>query len=115
MKKFFKIIGIVFLVILFLGFLGSLFDDKQSTTKSINGAETTENAAPVATSKPKIEILSTNDKADQFMSSVYIEVRNNSNKTAAYADFKSYYLDANGAVIASGLGNLSDFGPGETL
>ena len=123
MKKFFKVLGIVVLVIFILGFIGSLLDTNDSAATKTVGDQNTEvkattsdesEVAPTPKKKPDVEILSMNDKADSFMSSVFIEVRNNTNKTAGYADFKSYYLNEKGAIIAAGIGNLSDFGPGQT-
>lgn len=112
MKKFFKITGIIIAVIIVISIIGGLMDNGDSKTKSTTGApEPKEEAAPA---KPKIEVLSINEKSDAYSSSVYAEIRNNTDKTATYCDFKSIYLDESGAVIGSGIGNLSDLAPGQT-
>ena len=62
--------------------------------------------------KPKIEVVSHSLKKDEFSTTVYAVVKNNTNKKAEYIDVQSFFYDEQGNTVGSGLGNALELEAG---
>jgi len=107
MKKFLQIAGIVFVVLLLIGYFSSKDDAKTSTDTSTK----TEISTPA---KPAIEIISQNFINSEIGPKVVTEIKNNTNKAVTYIDLKSVFYDANNSIIGTGIGNATDIPAGQT-
>jgi len=107
MKKFLQIAGIVFVVLLLIGYFSSKDDAKTSTDTSTK----TEISTPA---KPAIEIISQNFINSEIGPKVVTEIKNNTNKAVTYIDLKSVFYDANNSIIGTGFGNATDIPAGQT-
>jgi PBP1b-binding outer membrane lipoprotein LpoB len=107
MKKFLQIAGIVFVVLLLIGYFSSKDDAKTSTDTSTK----TEISTPA---KPAIEIISQNFINSEIGPKVVTEIKNNTNKAVTYIDLKSVFYDANNTIIGTGFGNATDIPAGQT-
>jgi len=63
---------------------------------------------------PKIEVVSHNVKQDEYGTTVYAVVKNNTDKSASYIDIQAFFYDAQGDTIGSGLGNATNIDGGAT-
>lgn len=81
---------------------------------SCGGSGSKQVATEAEASKPAIEVVSHNLKTDEFSTTVFAVVKNNSDKTASYLDISSYFYDAEGVVLGSGMGNATEIAPGAT-
>lgn len=62
----------------------------------------------------KIEIVAQNLIQDEYSTTVIAVIHNNANKVATYVDLSSYFYDADGKVIATGMGNATNIEPGQS-
>jgi hypothetical protein len=121
MKKLFKIIAVVVLGLMVLGYL--LPDPKKdkatgnalaATGSEASATATTEPVAEAPAEKPELEILKTSETSNEFARTIHVKVRNNTDHLISYADLKGVYYDKKDGIVGTGMGNTANIAAGAT-
>ncbi|MFV8351573.1 FxLYD domain-containing protein [Flavobacterium sp. XS2P14] len=99
--KVLKWIGIVIVGIIVLGLL--LPDSDKKTEGKTEVAET---------SKEDIEVVKSSETTTERMSTIHVEVKNNTDKLLNSGQIKVIYEDAKGNIVGTGLGTILNLASG---
>lgn len=124
MKKLFKVIAVIFIGLVFLGWLlpdskkdkatGSALASTSETTTPVAATGEVAETAPAEAEKPELEILKSNETVTQYMRKIHVKVRNNTDHLISYADLKGVYYNKKGDVVGTGMGNAANIAAGAT-
>lgn len=99
--KVLKWIGIIIVGIIILGLL--LPDTDKKTEGKTEATET---------SKEDIEVIKSSETTTERMSTIHVEVKNNTDKLLNSGQIKVIYEDAKGNIVGTGLGTILNLASG---
>ncbi len=101
--KVLKWIGIVVIGLILLGLL--LPDTDKKPKKNSNVTETI---------KDDIEVVKSSETVSQNMSTIHVELKNNTDKLLTTGQIKTIYEDKKGTIVGTGLGAILNLPSGAT-
>jgi hypothetical protein len=108
--KALKWIGIVLVGLFILGLL--LPDDDKNNTNTANNTEVSEEVSEKA--KDDIEVVKFSETATESMSTVHVEVKNNTKELLSTGQIKVIYENKAGDIVGTGLGTIVNLAAGAT-